>query len=70
MRRSGSTNQCFFCGQYFAGPKPYGLHFHPSTAACLSPDAMRAAGLRLNDVGFWSIDPPRPVVYDSTIGAT
>jgi hypothetical protein len=56
MRRSGSLNQCHFCECHFAGPRPYGMHFDPVTAECLSPYAMRAIGMRLSESGFWTID--------------
>jgi hypothetical protein len=61
MRRSGSLNQCYFCECHFAGPRPYGMHFDPVTAECLTPDAMRAAGLRLNAAGFWVVHVSRPI---------
>lgn len=65
-----SPYRCLWCRERFAGPVAYGNHFEPNNAECLSPDGMRAAGLRLDDTGFWAIDPCRPVVYESTIGAT
>jgi hypothetical protein len=63
MRRSGSTNECHFCGQFFAGPKPYDRHFHPDDATCLTPEALRAAGLQLSDAGFWIA--PRSVAFST-----
>jgi hypothetical protein len=55
-RLSGSRYQCIWCGRHYGGPAAYGLHFHPDTAECLTPDAMQDIGMTLNAAGFWTID--------------
>jgi hypothetical protein len=60
-RRSGSLNQCYFCEEHFGGARAYGRHFDLSSGDCLTPDPMRAAGLRLNAAGFWAFELPRPI---------
>jgi hypothetical protein len=72
MRRSGSLNQCYFCEEHFSGARAYGRHFDPSSGDCLSPDAMRAAGLRMSSAGFWGFEPQRRrlPLFKTTIGAT
>jgi len=61
MRLSGSRFQCIWCGQHYAGPTAYGLHFHPVTADCLSPDGMREIGMTVNRAGFWAAPQPQEV---------
>jgi hypothetical protein len=70
MKLTGSRYQCIACGQHFAGPNAYGLHYDSLSAACLSAAALRAAGMTTNAAGFWTVtDPPRSALYESTIGA-
>ena len=59
MRRSGSLNQCYFCEEHFSGARAYGRHFDLLSGDCLTPDAMRAAGMALDRAGFWSIRTPQ-----------
>jgi hypothetical protein len=60
MKHTFSQYQCGLCLEHFSGATPYGLHFHPETGACLTCDELRAAGMRLNDAGFWAVT-PRPI---------
>jgi hypothetical protein len=70
MKLTGSRYQCIACGRHFAGPNAYGLHFHPVTAECLSPDAMRGIGLTVNRAGFWACErTARPVERAEGMGA-
>jgi hypothetical protein len=61
MKLTGSQFQCLWCLEHFAGPVPLGRHYEPQTADCLAPAQMRAAGMVLNHVGFWTIDAPRSI---------
>jgi hypothetical protein len=56
MRLTGSQFQCPWCFERFAGPVPFGRHYESQTADCLAPAQMRAAGMTLNESGFWALD--------------
>jgi hypothetical protein len=58
---TGSKFQCPWCLEHYAGPVPFGQHYDPTTAECLSPEQMRSAGMALNTAGFWTIDAPRSI---------
>ena len=60
MKRSGSQYQCLGCGHHFAGPHSFARHrtgeYAPSQRLCLTAADMHAAGMTLNDAGFWTIE--------------
>jgi hypothetical protein len=62
VKPSGSRYQCTTCGEHFTGPHSFARH---RTGAdpdlqCLTPGAMRVAGMVQSVAGFWTIDRPRP----------
>lgn len=47
--------QCGACGEYFRSPSAFDKHRTGDQEArrCLTPDEMRAAGMVVNEAGFW-----------------
>jgi hypothetical protein len=53
----GNRNQCTICNEYFNSNTPFELHRvgdHGVNRRCKTKEEMQAAGMCLNDQGFWT----------------
>jgi hypothetical protein len=52
----GDKNQCTACNELFNSNKPFEMHRigkHGVNRRCMNKDEMLAAGMSVNDRGFW-----------------